>query len=79
VAVAMEGDHWIADIDHNLTALLIDDFVNLLTRREAELNLNTEDPDSITWRYRGCLLPEKICKVFKIPRHIESYGTCMEH
>jgi len=52
VAAAMEDDHWIADIDHNLTAPLIDDFVNLFTMlREAELNLNTEDLDSITWRY----------------------------
>lgn len=48
----MEDDHWIADIDHNLKAPLIDDFVNLFTMlREAELNLNTEDQDSITWRY----------------------------
>jgi hypothetical protein len=44
----------IADIDHNLTAPLIDDFVNLFTMlREAGLNLNTEDPDSITWRYNA--------------------------
>jgi hypothetical protein len=48
----MEDDHLIADIDHNLTAPLIDDFVNRFTMLwEAELNLNTEDLDSITWRH----------------------------
>jgi len=26
-----------------------------------------------------CLVPPKIQKNFKISRHIESYGTCIEH
>jgi len=26
-----------------------------------------------------CLVPKKFCKIFQIPRHIESLDTCMKY
>jgi hypothetical protein len=28
---------------------------------------------------RPCLVPRKFCKIFQIPRHIESLDACMKH
>ena len=28
---------------------------------------------------RPCLVPQKFCKIFQIPRHIESLDVCMEY
>ena len=30
-------------------------------------------------KVRPCLVPRKFCKIFHIPRHIESLDTCMEY
>jgi len=30
-------------------------------------------------KVRPCLVPQKFYKIFKIPRHIESLGVCMEY
>ena len=32
----------------------------------------------VVW-LRPCLVPKKFCRVFQIPRHIESLDTCMEY
>jgi len=29
--------------------------------------------------HKPCLVPKKFCKIFQIPRHIESLDTCMEY
>jgi len=29
--------------------------------------------------FRPCLVPQKFCKIFQIPRHIESLDVCMKY